>query len=226
MSEGQQCVCTATARWALKGMGPTRRADTPGLVALAGRGSCIGEWGKQWCTTARGAINGKRRVCDERSGRPTSRDVSRHGQAGRPRPPHPIDASYRIVSVAYWTRTSHRRTPVSRVGAPPASSPAAHRAHAGRRRAHTPGQRQRIRIKKSAPAPGTHRRTPFTAPIRSRPAGGRRGAPCGKNTRTRGHRAIHATSWRLPTSSGRMHRHEGATRRRPARRRHKNYSKE
>ena len=75
MSEGQQCVCTATARWALKGMGPTRRADTPGRVALAGRGSCIGEWGKQLCTTARGAFNGKRRVCDERSGRPTSRDV-------------------------------------------------------------------------------------------------------------------------------------------------------
>ena len=51
------------------------------------------------------------------------------GQAGRPRPPHPIDASYRIVSVAYWTRTSHRRTPVSvsavtsRAVKPPAASP-------------------------------------------------------------------------------------------------------
>ena len=44
------------------------------------------------------------------------------GQAGRPRPPHPIDASYRIVSVAYWTRTSHRPGPHTCVLSPPPAS--------------------------------------------------------------------------------------------------------
>lgn len=105
------------------------------------------------------------------------------GQVGRPRPPHPIDASYRIVSVAYWTRTSHRPGPhtCAPVTSAAASSPAAPRPRRSPPRAHTGRSTLNVLIKSGPP----DRRTPFTAPIRSRPAGGRRGAPCGKNTRTR-----------------------------------------
>jgi hypothetical protein len=53
-----------------------------------------------------------------------------------------------------------------------APTPVAARAHA------------RSTYKKMGPRT-SYRLPPFTAPIRSRPAGGRRGAPCGKNTRTR-----------------------------------------
>lgn len=64
----------------------------------------------------------------------------------------------------YWTRTSHRRTLVScqclrdneRKITIPASSPAVHRAHAGRRRAHTDTPQVNVYQKI-----GPDRRTPF-----------------------------------------------------------------
>lgn len=96
------------------------------------------------------------------------------GQAGRPRPPHPIDASYRIVSVAYWTRTSHRPGPHTCVlSPPPASSPAAPRPRRSPPRAHT--GRSTLNVLKN-PGPRTVVRLLRRLYARGRPGagGGRR----------------------------------------------------
>ena len=158
----------------------------------------------------------------ERSGRPTSRDVlDRSGGA----PPAPASNRRILPNRERCLLDTHVAPPHTCVLSPPTRGaarssppPPLHRAHAGHAawavRAHA-----RSTYKKSARTSYTFYGA-YTLAAGRGPAGG---AVRKKHTHAR-HRAIHATRWRLPTSSGRMHRHEGATRRRPARRRHKNYS--